>query len=203
MGRRSDARNRLIAAADSQFRERGFEAVGVAQLCGAAGVNKGSFYHFFPSKRELLLEVIDGAWDETGMLARWEAEPPQRPVDQLRRYLQELFAYHYADRESSGRVRGSLLANLALELSTREPEVAARLSEFFRREIGAFTGLLTRAVDLGEVSIGNPNQTAMAIVGCLHGLVMLAKIRDDLRVLPNSEAELLRLAGVPGRVHNS
>ena len=199
MGRRSDARERLIAAADSQFRERGFEAVGVAQLCGAAGVNKGSFYHFFPSKRELLLEVIDGAWDETGMLAGWEAEPPTRPVDQLRRYLQELFAYHYADRESSGSVRGSLLANLALELSTREPEVAARLNEFFRREIAAFAVLLTKAADLGEVSIGSPHQTARAVVGCLHGLLMLAKVRDDLEVLPNSEADLLRLAGVQGQ----
>ena len=69
MGRRSSARARLAATADNLFRDRGFEAVSVAHLCQDAGVNKGSFYHFFPSKRDLLLEVIDNAWDETGLLA--------------------------------------------------------------------------------------------------------------------------------------
>ena len=68
------------------------------------GVNKGSFYHFFPSKRDLLLEVIDNAWDEdrTARELSWKAGAPQQPIAQLRRYVQELFAYHYADRENVG-----------------------------------------------------------------------------------------------------
>ena len=196
MGRRSSARARLAATADNLFRDRGFEAVSVAHLCQDAGVNKGSFYHFFPSKRGLLLEVIDNAWDETGLLARWEAGAPQQPTTQLRRYVQELFAYHYADRETSGRVRGSLLANLALELGGRDPEVTDRLAELFRRETAAFTLLLIEAATRGEASVANPSRAAESLVACLHGLVMLAKVRNDLDVLPENESALLRLAGV-------
>ena len=196
MGRRSNARERLVTTASRLFRDLGFEAVGVAQLCEAAGVNKGSFYHFFPSKRDLLLQVIDGAWDETGLLASWETGAPRHPTDELRQYLQELYAYHFADREVSGRVRGSLLANLALELSTRDPQVAAKLEQLFRREISAFGILLSSAVDRGEVSIRHPDRTAETLVACLYGLVMLAKVRDDLDVIPDSESELLRLAGM-------
>ena len=106
MGRQSDAKARLLDTADSLFRDRGFAAVGVAELCSTAKVNKGSFYHYFPSKRALLLEVIDAAWDETGMLVGLEKQIPHRPVDQLRRFLEELFAFHYADKESTGGVRG-------------------------------------------------------------------------------------------------
>ena len=195
MGRRSSARERLLASAAQLFRDRGFEAVGVAQLCQAAGVNKGSFYHFFPSKRDLLLEVIDGAWDETGLLAEWETETPEQPITQLRRYLQELFAYHYADRETTGRVRGSLLSNVALELGTRDPAVAARLSALLEREIASFRTLLAAAASRGEVRLSNADRAAESLVACLHGLVMLAKTTDDLDVLPNSEDALLRLAG--------
>jgi len=38
---------------------RGYAAVGVQEICDQAGVNKGSFYHFFPSKQALVLAVIE------------------------------------------------------------------------------------------------------------------------------------------------
>ena len=196
MGRQSDAKARLLDTADGLFRDRGFAAVGVAELCSTAKVNKGSFYHYFPSKRALLLEVIDAAWDETGMLVEWEKQIPLRPVDQLRRFLEELFAFHYADKESAGGVRGSLLSNLAHELGTRDAKIAKKLAELFERETAAFESLLTEALDRGEVSLGHPRQAAESLVGCIHGLLMLAKVRNDLSVLPQSENELLRLSGV-------
>ena len=196
MGRQSDAKARLLDTADSLFRDRGFAAVGVAELCSTAKVNKGSFYHYFPSKRALLLDVIDAAWDETGMLVGWEKQIPHRPVDQLRRFLEELFAFHYADKELTGGVRGSLLSNLAHELGTRDAEIAKKLAELFERETAAFESLLTEALDRGEVSLGHPRQAAESLVGCIHGLLMLAKVRNDLSVLPQSENELLRLSGV-------
>jgi TetR/AcrR family transcriptional repressor of nem operon len=58
MGRTSDARDRLIESGQGLMHERGFTAVGVSEVCAHAGVNKGSFYHFFPSKQELALAVI-------------------------------------------------------------------------------------------------------------------------------------------------
>jgi len=196
MGRQSDAKDRLLDAANNLFRDRGFSAVGVAELCSTAKVNKGSFYHYFPSKQALLLEVIDAAWDETGMLVEWEEQIPHRPVEQLRRFLEELFVFHYADQESSGRVRGSLLSNLVHELGTRNDKISKKLSELVERETAVFEALLTEAIDRGEVSLGHPRPAAESLVGCIHGLLMLAKVRNDLSVLPQSENELLRLSGV-------
>ena len=196
MGRRSDAKERLLTGADSLFRDRGFGSVGVAEICKLAGVNKGSFYHFFSSKRELLLDVVESAWDETGMLRDCEGEIPHRPVEHLQRYLEELFAVHYADKEANGRVRGSLIANVALELGSSEPEVGKKLDELLRRETAIFETLLVEAQDRGEVSLGNTRFAAQALVASLHGLLMLAKVRNDLSVLPDAENELLRLVGV-------
>ena len=41
----------------------GYTAVSVQDICQHAGVNKGSFYYFFPAKRDLVLAVID-AYEE-------------------------------------------------------------------------------------------------------------------------------------------
>ena len=201
MGRRSDARNRLLEGADRLFRDQGFAAVGVAQLCAAAGVNKGSFYHFFPSKQALLLEVVAAAWDETGMFRQWESQVPQEPTDQIASFLEELFAVHYADRESTGRVRGSLVANIGLELGAADPAVAQHIRGLLGREEAAFASVLTAAVERGELELRHPAQAAQTLVACLHGLLMLAKIRNDLSVLPAAEAGLLRLIGMSRPTH--
>ena len=59
MGRTSNARSRLLETAMQLMYARGYSAVGVQEICAQAGVNKGSFYHFFPSKQALILAVIE------------------------------------------------------------------------------------------------------------------------------------------------
>ncbi len=45
------------------FHRRGYNAVGLKEICAEAKVNRGSFYNFFPSKRDLVLAVIDAHWE--------------------------------------------------------------------------------------------------------------------------------------------
>ncbi|MEW1590357.1 helix-turn-helix domain-containing protein, partial [Micromonospora vinacea] len=53
MGRTSDAKNKILDAAATLIEQRGYTALGVAEICAAAGVPKGSFYYFFESKQAL------------------------------------------------------------------------------------------------------------------------------------------------------
>ena len=64
MGRTSDAREKILSAAQSLIELRGYSALGVAEICKAADVPKGSFYYFFESKEALALAVIDEHWAE-------------------------------------------------------------------------------------------------------------------------------------------
>src|SRR5437868_1482843 len=64
MRRLKDARAQLIASAIKLIHARSYGAVSVDDLCAHAGVHKGSFYHFFPSKRDLLLAVLDIQWEQ-------------------------------------------------------------------------------------------------------------------------------------------
>ena len=54
-----DTREHILAVAEPMILGRGFTAVGLTELLTAAGVPKGSFYHYFRSKEhfgEALLE---------------------------------------------------------------------------------------------------------------------------------------------------
>src|SRR5712671_2306347 len=55
----SATRDRLIESARYLFWERGFAGTSMADLLSHAGVNSGSFYHFFDSKEALLRAVLE------------------------------------------------------------------------------------------------------------------------------------------------
>src|SRR5689334_25299272 len=59
MPRPSATRERLVESARYLFWERGFAGTSMADLLSHAGVNSGSFYHFFESKEALLRAVLE------------------------------------------------------------------------------------------------------------------------------------------------
>jgi TetR/AcrR family transcriptional repressor of nem operon len=62
MGRVSDARERLMNAAQDLIWENSYGSTTVDAICDRANVKKGSFYHFFDSKSDLAVQAIDTYW---------------------------------------------------------------------------------------------------------------------------------------------
>ncbi len=58
---KGSARDKLIAAAISTVRFKGFAATSVDEICQAAGVTKGAFFHHFATKEALAIAAA-GAW---------------------------------------------------------------------------------------------------------------------------------------------
>ena len=51
-------RQALLDAASSLWREKGYDAVAVSEICARAGVSKGTFFYHFPAKEHLLVDLV-------------------------------------------------------------------------------------------------------------------------------------------------
>jgi Transcriptional regulator len=81
----SPAKQKLLNAALALFRERGYSDTSVDDLCRAAGVTKGAFFHHFESKEALAVAAIQ-QWNEiTGAL--FAGAPYQSVADPKERLL--------------------------------------------------------------------------------------------------------------------
>ncbi|MEU3693919.1 TetR/AcrR family transcriptional regulator [Streptomyces narbonensis] len=215
MGRTSDARERILTAAKTLMLSRGYSALGVAEICKAAGVPKGSFYYFFASKEELALAVINEHW--TDQRAEWtraldgagveggvgdaggggvdgDGYGGVRPLQGLRRLYESTAAGLRDGQRSCGTVTGCLLGNLALEMSTGTAAVRERLREIFDEQVALVEETVAEARGRGEVTVADAHEAARALVAQLEGQVLFAKLYDDVGRLdvlwPNSLALL-------------
>jgi TetR/AcrR family transcriptional repressor of nem operon len=80
-----DARAKLLDAALSVIRTKGYSAASVDELCTKAGVTKGAFFHHFKSKEELAVAAAD-YWSEM-TAALFAAAPYHDHADALDRFL--------------------------------------------------------------------------------------------------------------------
>jgi AcrR family transcriptional regulator len=74
-------RARLVRAAETLWRNQGFESSTVGAICARAGVSKGTFYFYFRHKEDLLVELgMDAAERVATEQARADDERPTRAV---------------------------------------------------------------------------------------------------------------------------
>jgi TetR/AcrR family transcriptional repressor of nem operon len=196
MGRTSDARERLVAAATELFSERAYSSVGVAEIAARAGVQKGSFYYFFPSKEALALAVIDTHWD--WQRGEWTTilQGDGTALEQLRAIFDATSELQTSALRNAGAVTGCLFGNLALEVSSISAPMQKRLQEIFDEQVAMIGDRLETATAAGEIEVGDVRATAKAIVAQLEGLVLFAKLFNDPGQLEALWANSLRLMNV-------
>ena len=84
-----DARTKLLDAALSVIRTKGYSATSVDELCAAAGFTKGAFFHHFKSKDELAVAAADHWSETTGtMFANAPYHDHTAPLDRVLGYLE-------------------------------------------------------------------------------------------------------------------
>lgn len=175
-----DTRTRILATAREMFHGRSYADVGIQEICEGARAQKGSFYHFFASKRDLALAVIDDMavdWAHGFVAEAFDQNLP--PVERLDYMIDAAYYWQKASADIEGRIPGCLFGNLALEMSTRDDVMRAKLNYVFDRARDQFQSTLDEAVTTGALAALDTEATATAMLAYLEGIILLAKTRND------------------------
>lgn len=178
MPRTSDARARIVFAAARLFLERSYQAVGVDELCRAADVRKGSFYHYFSSKSDLAKAIVDLHAD--AFRRRLSSSPSSTPAQKLHAIPVAIGAIQTALEAQFGRAVGCPFGNLAAELSTTDDDVRTHLAATLAAMEQYLAAACHEAADAGVLRPGtNPDQLAHALLAQYQGIILLAKLNDS------------------------
>jgi TetR/AcrR family transcriptional repressor of nem operon len=181
-------RDKLIQVGAELIAEQGFNATGINAVLKRAEVPKGSFYHYFSSKEDFGLAVIDAFAEEyDARLATIFTDTGISPLERLRRY----FAVGKRDMLSCDHARGCLIGNLGQELSAQSEVFRARLDQVFRAWEHRLVNCLEEARGEGEVDATlDPHVQASFIMAGWEGAILRAKTVKSLEPMECFEAIL-------------
>lgn len=154
----AENRRRILDAASSLFRDRGFDAVSVAEVMKAAGLTHGGFYGHFSSKDDLvaqtLAHVLAADSDGNGDFSH---------------YLSAYLSPRHRDNPAGG----CPTAGLAAAIRHQTPAARAAMTEGLRSQIARIETALPQAQPADR------RRTAIGSWAAMVGAVILARAIDD------------------------
>ncbi|MDQ7835877.1 MAG: TetR family transcriptional regulator C-terminal domain-containing protein [Humidesulfovibrio sp.] len=178
--KKDDTRQRLLQAGAEIIHRQGYSGTGIQEVLSACGVPKGSFYHFFKSKEEFALAVLDFQAERLGAsVAPLLADPARTPLERLSAFF-DFFLGLYSDAASLPGICGCPIGNLVQELAPSNPAFRVRLDAIMSGLERLLAVQLREAQAQGELSPRlDPEEAARFIAASWQGAILRAKAAGD------------------------
>jgi len=177
----SHAREKLLDAAQRLMLVKGYPATTIDEICGAAKLTKGSFFHYFESKEDLGKALLD-RYASSGQRMEWSALRMNNrdPLERVYGYL-DFSARLY--QRPHGR-NGCLLGNFAQELSETHPEIRSLCAEGFDEWAAMFKQTLDEAKRKHRPRATLDTQSlAEHFIAVLEGSLILGKAHRNMGIV--------------------
>jgi TetR/AcrR family transcriptional repressor of nem operon len=202
MAETGGTRERLIDTTQRLLWSDGYVGVSVDRICKEAGVKKGSFYHFFPSKEDLVLQALDALWAAAKAGVYGSAfDPALHPLERLNRFAELNHQYH-TEMLRGGQWRaeqGCPFGNVGAEIGADDERIRAKVHELYEAEAVYFERTLADAIAAGALPTQDVAAAARQLVALQTGLFTHAKVYNDAGWLLLFIPAAARLVGAPVR----
>jgi TetR/AcrR family transcriptional repressor of nem operon len=169
-------RERMLFAAMQLFAAKGYQSTSIADILQAAQAHSGSLYHFFPTKQQLLIAVLETY--RSGIEPMLLAPAWQSVSDPIERVFALLAVYRRLLSDSDC-VYGCPIGSLALELHEPDPAVRELLAVNFSGWVNHVKGCLDAARDRLPPDT-DTERLAMFVLTTMEGGVMQARTHRTL-----------------------
>ena len=164
--RSEETRSNILDASISLFASQGFERTTVAEICSKAGVSKGAFFHHFPTKQDVFMQVLEN-W-----LASLDVQLKVM-MDSSNSVSDGLVQMAGIGREVFNQSNGQLGMFLEFwEQSRHDPEVWKVTVAPYRKYTQLFAFYLRKGIEQGSVEPVDPDVAARMIVAMAVGFLL-------------------------------
>ncbi len=170
---KGETRETLLEAGKQVFLKQGYNHAGIESILQSAGVPKGSFYHYFSSKEDFGLQVLNRfAESQNANLDRFLQDRDRSPLDRLRNFAEAI-----CERLESHQCRnGCLVGNLSLEMAEQSEAFRSRLEVIFGGWVHRYAECLREAQEIGEIAKDvDVNELAEFWLNNWQGAILRAK----------------------------
>lgn len=167
----SDTRDKILNSAQRLAQRRGFNAFSYADVAAVVGVRKASIHHYFPSKDDLELALVERYSSRFGTaLAKIKCAFANSAVEQLRQY-----GLLYRATLAEGAI--CLCGMMASDIGALPEKLRPALAAFFREQIEWLAAALESGRRSGElVFLGPAARRAQSLLATLQGGLILAQV---------------------------
>ena len=189
--RSSTAKTHLLDTAQRIVGAKGFAAVGLNQLLGAAGIPKGSFYYYFASKEAFGKDLLDHYFEkDLQQIDRFLSEPGRSARDRLIAY----WRFFRANQEHDDPDGKCLAVKLGAEVSDMSEDMRLALKAGTSAIIARLSRVLKEGLADGSIAIsGSPGATAQTLYQLWMGASVITKISHDRAAFLNANATTERI----------
>ena len=188
MTRRTGTRDQILERATDLFGRRGFEGVSLDQIAADVGVAKQTVLYWFPSKDELVQEVLAATAAELTVVVEAAIRvAPDDPLDRIEAVVKAVFR---------PAVRRPSLLGLVREISRLDAPASVRFTDSLRPLVERAIAWMRGEMDAGRLRRGDPSLVlalsyatvtgiatepeALRVVGWTADIAGLRRLRDQL-----------------------
>lgn len=193
----STTKRTLIDAAHDLIWANSYAHVSVEDICRKAGVQKGSFYHFFASKAELAAAALEDHWLELEPKLEAIVSTNKTPRAQLRALCREILAKQQTALETTGMVCGCPYVTVGSEISSSNADLRTISCTMSDRICSYLERILRHGARDGLIPARGIKTRAQQMHIYIIGAMMQARITNRLEAVGAPlEAALLAISGL-------
>ena len=192
---RNSSRPRILESASQLFHQYGFDVVTVDQICQDSNSAKGSFYHFFASKEDLAVQLLDSLWESNELALEKTFSKDKPPLEQIRDELHRVYSQARASREKTGQINGCAMGVLATSLSSRSEKIRKRATFLYNHTRQFYLAAFEQAQSEGDLradfEASELADTMLVIVQGIHAMGRTFNSPTRVKRLVNSAFSVL------------
>lgn len=186
----TDTRLQILDTARPLIAGRGFSAVGLSEILGAAAVPKGSFYHWFRSKEQFGEALLERHFEM--YLAQVDAcllAPGERAPQRLLAF----FTQWHSSQCSDDPTARCLVVKLSAEVCDLSEAMRSALERGTARIIERLASCLAQGIASGELATcPDPGEVAQQLYQQWLGATLLARVQRRSAPLDQALAQTTR-----------